>query len=356
LLGAAAASILGGRLQEPAMSPVEAVPEPPAVVRVLVVDDHAAVRAGLTRLLEAAAGFAVVGEAADGEEAVAAAGRLVPDVVLLDVTMPVLDGVGALPLLRALPSPPAVVLFTAWADQPRIEAARALGATQVLKDAEPEEVLAALRRAVRPEAAAPALRPLPGPGDDAAAGDEPTQVRRAAAGDPDAWERLYRTTHPKIHAYVRRRLPGAEVGDAVSETFLRAVRGLGGFSGSGSGFDAWVYGIARHVVLDAQRRAARQRMLRADRGVADGEPLQAVLDTEESAAARRAFARLGASDRELLELRVIGGLSADEAAAVLGSRPGSVRMAQTRALRRLRDLLDDELGGEAPGEVLAGAR
>ena len=352
------------------MASISPLPNQPAIVRVLVVDDHAIVRAGLTRLLEADAGFTVVGEAADGQEAVAAARRLSPDVVLLDVSMPVLDGLRALPLLRQLPAPPAVVLFTAWADQPRLDAARALGAaSQVLKDAEPTEVLAALRAAVDPAPPAepaglvaacspPALRSLPvavAPADLAAA-DDAALVRRATAGDPDAWERLYRGAHPKVHAYVRRRLPAADVGDAVSETFLRAVRGLDGFSGSGTGFDAWIYGIARHVVLDAQRRIARQRVVRAQRDVTDGEPLEALLQTEESAAARRAFARLGPADRELLELRVIGGLSAAEVAAALGSRPGSVRMAQTRALRRLRTLLDDELGGGAPGEVLAGAR
>lgn len=334
------------------------VPHPHPAVRVLVADDHAAVRAGLRRLLDADPGFVVVGEAADGQEAVAAAARLVPDVVLLDVTMPVLDGLEALPLLRELPTPPAVVLFTAWADQPRLQAARASGATtQVLKDAEPAEVLAALREAVRPAAAVPPPRSEAAPAALCASSDEHALVGLAAGGDPDAWECLYRATHPKIHAYVRRRLPAAEVGDAVSETFLRAVRGLDGFSGSGAGFDAWVYGIARHVVLDAQRGAARrQRALRVPlRDVADGEPLQTLLDTEEAAAARRAFARLGPADRELLELRVVGGLSADEAATALGSRPGSVRMAQTRALRRLRDLLAEEMDGGPSGEVLAGA-
>jgi RNA polymerase sigma-70 factor (ECF subfamily) len=135
------------------------------------------------------------------------------------------------------------------------------------------------------------------------------------------------------------------VGDAVGETFLGAVRDLDRFSGSGSGFDAWVYGIARHVVLDAQRRSSRRsRPVRAEREVPDGEPLQSLLDTEEADAARRAFERLAAADRELLELRVIGGLSAADVATVIGARPGAVRMAQTRALRRLRDLLDEELG------------
>jgi RNA polymerase sigma factor (sigma-70 family) len=317
---------------------------------VLVVDDHAAVRAGVARLLDGDPGFTVVGQAGDGQEGLAAAQRLTPDVVLLDVSMPVLDGIDALPRLLDLPSAPAVVLFTAWADHPRLEAAMAQGAAgHVLKDAEPAEVLAALRRAVDPSASRAVLRAVPARPADTTTTDEPALVRRAAAGDPDAWEHLYRAAYPKIHAYARRRLPGAEVGDAVGETFLRAVRDLDRFSGAGAGFDAWVYGIARHVVLDAQRRSSRQsRPVRAEREVPDGEPLQSILDTEEAGAARRAFERLSAADRELLELRVIGGLSADDVAAVLGSRPGSVRMAQTRALRRLRDLLHEELGAAGP--------
>jgi len=331
--------------------------EPLPLVRVVVVDDHAAVRAGVAGLLAPDTGFEVVGQAADGLQAVDVVRRLSPDVVLLDISMPGLDGIEALPRLLALPSPPAVVLFTAWADQPRLDAAKAGGAAgHVLKDAEPGEILAALRRASRPSAPPPPLRSLAEPVDDPSTADQSTLVRRARQGDPDAWERLYRASYPKIHAYARRRLPPAEVGDAVSETFLRAVRDLDRFEGAGAGFDAWVYGIARHVVLDAQRGSSRRiRPMRAGRELPASEPLQVLLDTEEARAARRAFGRLGPADRELLELRVIGGLSAEDAAAALGSRPGSLRMAQTRALRRLRQLLDEELGeGMAEGMVGSG--
>jgi RNA polymerase sigma-70 factor (ECF subfamily) len=63
---------------------------------------------------------------------------------------------------------------------------------------------------------------------------------------------------------------------------------------------------------------------------------------DEHAAVRRAFDRLGDEERELLELRLIAGLSADEVAHVLGRRPGAVRMAQSRALIRLRAILEEE--------------
>jgi len=327
-------------------------------VRVVLVDDHAAVRAGLVGLLRPEAEFEVVGQAADGQEAVELVSRVTPDVVLLDVSMPVLDGIGALPRLLALPSPPAVVLFTAWADQPRLDAAMARGAAgQVLKDADPDQILDALRRAAAASSVPRPLRPLPDAPQDNVASDQRSLVVRAARGDADAWERLYRDAYPKVHAYARRRLPPAEVGDAVSETFLRAVRDLASFEGAGAGFDGWIYGIARHVVLDAQRASSRRvRPLRAQRELPVSEPLQALLDTEEARAARRAFVRLAPPDRELLELRVIGGLSADDAAVALGSRPGSVRMAQTRALRRLRQLLDEEQGEGLATEMVGSGR
>ena len=72
------------------------------------------------------------------------------------------------------------------------------------------------------------------------------------------------------------------------------------------------------------------------------EPLDGVLADEESGQMRAAFARLDSSDREVLELRVVAGLTSEEAAAVLGKRPGAVRMAQNRALARLRKLLEEE--------------
>jgi DNA-binding NarL/FixJ family response regulator len=69
-------------------------------IRVLLVDDHAVVREGLRAFLELQDGIVVVGEAADGEEAVETAGRLRPDVILMDLLMPRLDGVGAMLRLR----------------------------------------------------------------------------------------------------------------------------------------------------------------------------------------------------------------------------------------------------------------
>lgn len=96
---------------------------------VLIVDDHAAFRSAARSLLEAA-GFTVVGDVADGRAAVDAAGALLPDVVLLDVELPDLDGFAVAERLAAGPAPPRVVLISgrdAGAYRSRLAAARACG-------------------------------------------------------------------------------------------------------------------------------------------------------------------------------------------------------------------------------------
>ena len=167
-------------------------------------------------------------------------------------------------------------------------------------------------------------------------------VREARAGDADAWEALYRRAYPRLLAYARRRLPGDDAArDAVSEVMVRAVRGFSGFRDDGNGFDAWLSGILRHVVLDAQRAASR-RPLEGDveeKATLEPGPEDQLLTAWSAATVRAAFARLSEGDRELLELRVVLCLSSEEVAAVLNKRPGAVRMAQSRALERLRDLL-----------------
>jgi len=169
-------------------------------------------------------------------------------------------------------------------------------------------------------------------------------VARAREGDEGAWVALYRGLYPQLTAYARRRLGDDAARDAVSEAMARAVARIGRFSPEGGGFDAWVFGILRHVVLDAQRSAAARPASGEPDDACSGEPgpLERLLGWEQSSAVRAAFMQLDASDQEVLELRVVAGLSSEEVAAVVGKRPGAVRMAQSRALDRLRELLEEQ--------------
>jgi DNA-binding NarL/FixJ family response regulator len=126
--------------------------ESPTVITVLLVDDHAIVRAGIERLLLATGEYEVVGTAADGEEAIARADELQPDVVVMDLSMPVLDGVAATRAIVAARPEVRVVVLTSFADRTRVTDAIDAGAAgYVLKDAEPEELLRAVQSVVRGE-------------------------------------------------------------------------------------------------------------------------------------------------------------------------------------------------------------
>lgn len=169
-------------------------------------------------------------------------------------------------------------------------------------------------------------------------------VERARAGDQDAWLVLYRRCYPRLYGFLRRRLPtDADAREAADETMARAVASLHRFRWERAGFDGWLFGIARNVMLNHLRGSGRMAPVAALPEVAvPDEADRGLLRAERADAVRAAFARLGAEDRELLELRVVAGLSAEEVAGVLGRRPGAVRTAQSRALARLRRLLADE--------------
>ncbi|MFG3711722.1 response regulator [Micromonospora sp. NPDC047730] len=123
------------------------------MIRVLVVDDQTLVRAGVGLLLRTAGGFEVVGEAGDGHEAVRLAERLRPDVILMDLRMPRMDGIEA--TRRILDRQPSarVVVLTTFADDVNVYGVLGAGAIGYLvKDGAPEELVDAVRRAARGEA------------------------------------------------------------------------------------------------------------------------------------------------------------------------------------------------------------
>jgi NarL family two-component system response regulator LiaR len=122
-------------------------------IRVLLVDDHAVVREGLRTFLELQDGMEVVGEAEDGRQAVAEAERLTPDVILMDLVMPVLDGVGAMRELRRKLPRVRVIVLTSFAEDDRLLPAIQAGAAgYLMKNVQPKELARAIRAAHAGEA------------------------------------------------------------------------------------------------------------------------------------------------------------------------------------------------------------
>ena len=118
------------------------------MIRVLLVDDDALVRSGLRIMLSGAANLDVVAEAADGHEVLGAVDLHRPDVVLMDIRMPQLDGIAATRLLAAQPDPPAVVVLTTFdADELVLRALQAGAAGFLLKDTPPAEIVRAIELA-----------------------------------------------------------------------------------------------------------------------------------------------------------------------------------------------------------------
>ena len=116
-------------------------------VKVLIVDDDALVRAGLTMMLDGVAGIQVVGEAADGTEVARLVSEHAPDVVLMDLRMPKLDGINATRRLRARPDAPEVIVLTTFdADENVVRALRAGASGFLLKDTPPQRIVDAVLR------------------------------------------------------------------------------------------------------------------------------------------------------------------------------------------------------------------
>jgi DNA-binding NarL/FixJ family response regulator len=144
------------------------------MIRVVLADDHTVVRAGLAQLLSEADDIDVVGEAADGEAAVSLGTELCPDVMLMDLSMPELDGVEATRRVLAETGSVRVVVLTSFSDEERIVAALDAGVVgYLLEDAEPDDIVRGVRAAAQgesplaPKAASAVLRARTTPPPDA---------------------------------------------------------------------------------------------------------------------------------------------------------------------------------------------
>jgi NarL family two-component system response regulator LiaR len=156
--------------------------------RVLITDDHGVVRQGLRMFLSLDPDFEVVGEASNGEEALAMARDLGPDVVLMDLLMPVMDGIAATEKIRAeLPDVEVIALTSVLEDASVTGAVRAGAIGYLLKDTDSEELSRAIKAAAEgrvhlaPEAAARLMREVRAPDSPEALTDRETEVLRFLA-------------------------------------------------------------------------------------------------------------------------------------------------------------------------------
>jgi DNA-binding NarL/FixJ family response regulator len=189
------------------------------VIRVLLVDDDPLVRAGLAMIIATATDMQVVGEAGDGEEAIDAVRTHRPDVVLMDIRMPNLDGIRATALVRTRPQPPEVlVLTTIAADAYVLDALRAGASGFLLKDTPPAEIVAAVRQvadgvpSLSPSVARTVIGHVAREG-----GAERQAAARATLGELSDRER-------EVAVQVGRGLSNAEIGTALflSEATVKA--------------------------------------------------------------------------------------------------------------------------------------
>jgi len=170
-------------------------------------------------------------------------------------------------------------------------------------------------------------------------GDLGVAVARAQQGDEAAFAAAYRIVQPGLLGYLRG-LVGGEAEDVASDAWLEIARDLGRFRGDGAGFRGWTATIARHRALDHLRRQkVRPRPSEIEQDLlhlpaahsTDGQALES-LGTEY---ALELLSTLPRDQAEAVLLRVVVGLDGPAAARVLGKRPGAVRTASHRGLRRL---------------------
>ena len=165
----------------------------------------------------------------------------------------------------------------------------------------------------------------------------PQLVERAKRGDKDAFGELYRVHHARVFRMARLHLgdlgDGAE--DAVAETFVRAWAALPRYRETGAPFVAWLFGIARHVVLDELARGRRVTPLEELPERTKGWTVDDLLTLAQ------AMEQLPTAQRQVVELKYLAGMKNEEVASALGKSKGAINAMQWRALGTLRQLLEE---------------
>ncbi|MCV7416222.1 sigma-70 family RNA polymerase sigma factor [Mycolicibacterium litorale] len=170
-------------------------------------------------------------------------------------------------------------------------------------------------------------------------------VAEAVAGNRDALREVLETIRPIVVRYCRARIgaterSGLSADDVAQEVCLAAITALPRYKDQGRPFLAFVYGIAAHKIADAHRAASRNKSDPTDvvpeRFSSEAGPEQLAINAESSARMDQLLGVLPDKQREILILRVVVGMSAEETAEAVGSTAGAVRVAQHRALARLK--------------------
>ncbi|KNB51604.1 RNA polymerase sigma factor [Streptomyces caatingaensis] len=178
-------------------------------------------------------------------------------------------------------------------------------------------------------------------GDDA---ELTAAVRAAQGGDETAFRTVYRSVQPRLLGYVRTLVGDTDAEDVASEAWLHIARDLGRFTGDADRFRGWAARIARNRALDHIRMRGRRPAVGGDDSELAGRAGNAdtageALESLGTGRALALIARLPQDQAEAVVLRVVVGLDAATAAEVLGKRPGAVRTAAHRGLRRLAELI-----------------
>ena len=162
------------------------------MIKIIIADDHPVVRSGLRALLASQSDFEIVGEASNGEEAAKLAISLVPDLILMDLQMPILDGLGAIKLIRdKLPKANILVLTTYGTDADILPALEAGAIGYLLKDTPPEQLFQAVRNvasgemALAPRVAEKVTQRLTNPSKHTLSSREIEVLELASQGNPN---------------------------------------------------------------------------------------------------------------------------------------------------------------------------
>lgn len=190
----------------------------------------------------------------------------------------------------------------------------------------------------------PSPDPLPTPRPSHFGEAFPDLLGAAQADAGWAYERLYDAFGPAVLGYLR--TLGVEDPEAITnEVFLRTFTNIGRFRGDEGGFRSWVFTIAHNAALDDRRRQSRRPVV-ADVEVPDtveGPAEEIALEQVGTEGVLGLLAGLSTDQRDVLVLRLVGDLTVEQVAEVLGKRPGAVKALQRRGLAALRRRLGEDL-------------